>query len=130
LFPDSTSPGGQFANGTLVRLTITRDAATDTVLGYINGTQVYTTNDSGGAGLGNVANNILTFFADDNSTRQSEASPGFVKHIRIWDNVLSAAQVAALGGPKPVTVPEPSAVALLGLGGAGLAARMRRRQVA
>ena len=60
-------------------------------------------------------------------------NPAFVSSLFFADRTLSAAEVAALGGPSaagfgpPASVPEPGTLALIGLAVAGGAARRRRR---
>ena len=64
-------------------------------------------------------------FADD--TTQSSTEAGYVSRFCFDNAVLSAAQIAALGGPGQ-PIPEPSAVVLLGIGVIGLLTYARRRR--
>jgi hypothetical protein len=64
-------------------------------------------------------------FADDSAESSTEA--GYVSRFYFDDAVLSAAQIAAMGGPGQ-PIPEPSAVVLLGIGVIGLLTLARRRR--
>jgi hypothetical protein len=102
-------PAGAFSPDQLVRVDLTRDGTTQLVTGYVDGVSQFSFIDSGSAAVFGAPNLILQFFKDDTSTGGNQASAGFVNQIRIYDSPLSAAEVAALGGPKnPGAVPEPS----------------------
>ncbi len=131
----ATGSGGAFAANLDVRLILTRDSATNQVVGYIDGVQKLSFTDSSSLGTFSGANNIMQYFKDDVVTGHSEASAGVVDLIRIYDAPLTAAEVAALGGPGPVAggpiaeVPEPASLALWSLMSvAGLAAWRRRKR--
>ena len=111
-----------------VVLTVANDG---TVNGYLDGNLEFSTTTA----VMNVdSNNLMGFFLDNVvSGGQGEYSPGQVGLIQLYNDVLSPAQIAAQA-VNPFaglgTVPEPSSVALLGLGAAGfvgLAAGRRRR---
>ena len=85
------SPVSISAN-TYVQVVLTRDS-TGTVTGYVDGTQQFQFSDSSNYGVID-SNNTLRFFRDDGSA--SEASPGSVARIRIYDGALTATQVSAL----------------------------------
>ncbi|MBV5275091.1 MAG: IPTL-CTERM sorting domain-containing protein [Lamprocystis purpurea] len=116
------------------QVVITRDV-TATVVGYVDGVQQFTFNDSGGGGI--ITANTLRFFVDD-ATVSGEDSAGAVARIRVFDTALTPDQVAALGrapAPAPagavVPVPTLSPIALLVLmlllGAVVLAAGRARR---
>lgn len=111
-----------------VDVVITRDAATSTVNGYVNGALAFSFNDAANAGV--FSNNIAYFFRDDNSV-SGEASGGYVDRIMIWNNALTGSEVAALNlGSEPGSgspVPEPSTLTALLASGGALAAMARRR---
>ncbi len=108
--------GTPIAAGSYRTIVLTRDASGQ-VVGYVNGVQQISFADTTSAGLVDAAN-VLNFFYDDAVTT-GEESAGAVARIQVYDNALSAAEVAGLGlGPPPAIVPAlgPSALlVLLGL---------------
>jgi hypothetical protein len=117
-FPVGTGPG-VFSPDVLARVVLTRDSGTNTVTGYVNGSQQITFNDSGSAAVFGGTNNIIRFFEDDFATAQNEASAGRATEIQIYNGALTGDQVAALGGPGEIPtsgVPEPAALTLVGFG--------------
>lgn len=98
---------------------------TDRTTTYVNGTQFTQFIDSGHA---DVIATELNFLRDDFVTGQSEAAPGFVDYIQIYDTALTAAEVAGLPGG----VPEPAnwALMLVGFGLTGATIRQRRSKPA
>ncbi len=135
-FPVTTGPAGAFSAGVNAHLVLTRDGVTKLVTGYVNGVSQssFSFTDSSDFAVFTGPSNIAQFFIDDPGTG-GEASAGVVDRIRIYDGVLSGAQVTALfnGGPPPGLpingVPEPSAmVMLMGAGAAGLALLPRRKR--
>jgi hypothetical protein len=134
-FPVTTGPGGAISPNTDVHVVLTRDGATNTVIGYANGTPQISFVDGSSLGIFTGPNQIMHLFKDDFATGQGEASGGIVDRIRIYNGALSGDQVTALftGGTPPGlphgNVPEPASLLLLGSGLAGLAAwRARRSQ--
>lgn len=133
-YPTSSFPPAVTVTpGQLVRVDLTRDGTTQLVSGYVNGALQFSFTDSGGAAVFSAAGNVVNLFVDDTTTFSREAAPGLVNQIRFFDTALSAADILALGGPKPLTsgggtdpgpnpVPEPATVfmgataGLLGLG--------------
>ena len=117
----ATSAGGLFAAGQPVRVTLSRDAAGQ-FTGYVNGAQAISFLDSTGMARFDTANQQARFFIDDNAVG-GEASAGWVNSIAIYDQALTAQQIATLAP----AVPEPASAALLLLGVVGLAGVVRRR---
>jgi len=77
-------------------IVLTNDGVT--LSGYYNGIPQFATGDAfqwGDVG----ANNTLRFFLDDIGSGGTEASPGAVARIRIWNAALSPAQVLELTDP-------------------------------
>jgi hypothetical protein len=117
-FPVS-SGGGVFSPDVLARVVLTRDSGTNTVTGYVNGSQQISFNDSGSIAVFGGPNNIIRFFEDDFATGQSEASAGRATEIQIYNGALTSADVRLLGGPGEIPtsgVPEPAALTLVGFG--------------
>jgi len=117
-----------FSNGGTVDVVLTRDVATGTLTGYVNGHQRFLFVDSSSLAVTSAPGNKLVFFVDDAATGQREASGGTLNYLRIYDGALSSAQVSALfAAGAPLAVPEASTALLLCLGVAGLALARRRR---
>ena len=120
-----TSTAGALVMGTYYQLTLTRSSATNVVTGYQNGTQAFQFTDTTGLA---TLNTTLGVFRDDGvgtaSGVTNEGTAGNLARLRLYDGVLTQAQVAAL-------VPEPSAWVALCVGGALLGvAVFRRRKMA
>ncbi len=131
-YPQATSADSVFTAGQLARLTLTRDAAGQ-FSAYINGAPVLGFNDGGSADATYSEPAALgVFFRDDHYTNGYEAGSGVVRYLRVYDQALSAGQVAVLSVPAidPVgVVPEPQAWALMLAGVAALTlARRGNRQ--
>ena len=103
--------------GTYFQLTLTRTAA-GLVTGYQNGTQSFQFTDASNLA---TLNTLLTIFKDDN-TGTAEDTSGNVARLRLYNEVLTADQVAALA------VPEPASWVLLAAGGLWLGAVVRRHR--
>ncbi|MDX2037018.1 MAG: hypothetical protein SFX72_10230 [Isosphaeraceae bacterium] len=131
----STGPDGAFSADTYARLILTRDSSTNEVVVYVDGVAQVSFSDSLDEAVASGPDGILHFFKDDFVTSEAEASAGEVDLIRFYDAPLTASEVAALGGPGPVsTVPEPG-TALLGLiagllSSGHLLARRRSKRIA
>lgn len=112
---------------TLTRIVLTRDGA-GTLTGYVDGVQQFSVNDA----LNNFHANVINFFNDDAQYGNSEISAGLVDRIAIYDTVLNATEVGALGGPGELAaVPEPSSFILVaGLVGGGWWKRRRSAKTA
>ena len=105
------------------RLTLTRgaDAA---VRVYQDGLLVGTVADT--QGYADFAGHDANFFRDDRGL--NEAAAGSVDFIRIYDNVLTQAQVYALMDPSKVPEPASAALMVMGLSLLGLSVGKGRRQ--
>ena len=112
--------GGTITANSFVDFVLTRNGTNSQVAGYVNGspTPVWTTPDSN---YGDAPGGTLQFFRDNNGG--TEFSPaGRISLLRIWNGPLAAADI-----PMSM-VPEPSALALGGLGVAGILFRVWRRR--
>ncbi len=105
---------GQFAVTVLTR------SADGMLRAYVNGVQQFSVLDAAGIGV-QSAIDPLRFFMDDNRT-QAEASDGVVSYIGLYDDALTAEQIATIDGTPtvPVNVSEPAGLwslsaAMLGL---------------
>lgn len=92
-YPLITGAGGSVQAGTYLQVVLTRNAANQ-VAGYVNGSPEISFSDPAGSALVSGAN-MLSFFRDD-FVVSGEHSGGAVARIRIYDDALSPAQVAAL----------------------------------
>jgi len=114
----ATGPGAPITANSYRQVVLTRDGVTGTIVGYVDGVQQINFIDGGGEGIISAAN-TLRFFIDDTAVG-GEASAGAVARIRVFDNVLTPAEVAALdraAGPvgAAATIPTLSPSALLAL---------------
>lgn len=128
-YPIASAGQADFSPGVDVHVVLTRDGATGIVVGYVNGQQRFTFQDSTAATI-TAPQNRLNFFVDDNAV-SGEASGGTVNYLRVYNGALTAGEVSAsFAAGAPLAIPEPSTVALLVVG-AGLAltgaGRFRRR---
>jgi Concanavalin A-like lectin/glucanases superfamily len=86
------TPFGAYVDAHVV---LTRDSATDLVVGYVNGVEQTSFTDSDGMAVFSGPDNIIHFFIDD-LVYPGESSAGVVDRIRIYDHALSAEEVAEL----------------------------------
>jgi Concanavalin A-like lectin/glucanases superfamily len=95
-YPAATGSGNPppFAPGAYAQAIVTRDAATEEVVGYVNGHKEISFIDGNDDATVGPAG-VLRFFKDDDSVG-GEESAGAVARIRLWDGPLTTAQVAAL----------------------------------
>lgn len=119
-YPSPTGPGGAIAAGTPVHLVITRDAATDQFVGYINGVQQISFVDGTGDTIFNQINNTIHFFIDDD-VFEDEVSGGSVDFIRIYSRPLTSTEVNIVfnGGTLGTTSSSATTPADLHLAGGG-----------
>ena len=109
--------------GTFLETVLTRNSTINLVTAYFDGTPVFSFTDSTPYGVISVAN-ILNIFQDDFITAGSESSSGSVAGIRIFNHVLTDAEVANLNLITPVPGPLP----LFGFAAAfGWSRSLRRR---
>jgi hypothetical protein len=110
------------AGGEQVRVTLSRDGATDTVTSYVNGIKQFSFLDSAGLAKFDTVGHVGHFFIDDTGV-PGEASAGSVDYIAIYNTALPGTEIAALSP----SVPEPGALALMftGLGIVGWSLRRR-----
>ena len=106
---DTTMPAGSDASGYRI---------------YLNGQlQNVVQSPSGWSVDGRYAlGNTFSVFADEDG----ETNAGDISTLMFFNGALSAAEVAALGGPQ-AAVPEPAALATVAMASAGLVVRRRRR---
>ena len=118
-----TATQTDFIGGSTVDVVLTRDGATGTVVGYVNGQQRFTFVDSSNFAVVATPSNTFNFLVDDHATGQREASGGTLNYLRVFNGALTASQVSALfAAGAPSAVPEPATVWLLALGVLGLLA--------
>lgn len=104
---------------------LTRDAL-GTLRGYVDGKRLWSIKNDGGYTNNSVsADNVLHFFVDDRLRDQKEAQAGSLDYLRIYDGVLTDAEIA---GVPTSPVPEPGTVALLSAGLLGLAFTRRHKK--
>ena len=124
----SSAPGAITA-GQLVHVIVTRDGS-NLFNAYVNGGLAFSFADAGGLATFTGGGNIINLFVDDNSVG-GEQSSGFADYIRIYDDALTASEVAArfrAGDAGLTAVPEPATVALVATGLVAVAATARRRR--
>ncbi len=95
-FGASSSTTSVFTPNILARLIVTRDAASKQFSSYVNGIPGISFDDTSDLAIFNATGNIINFFIDDTAIG-GEASAGLVTKIALYDGVLTAAEVAALG---------------------------------
>ena len=117
--------GPTVGSGAFFEVVLTRDSSNALVTAYLDGTPVFSFSDSSSLGVISAAN-LLNIFQDDATTGGNESSSGSVAGLRIFDNVLTDAEVAALDLRTPSAVPGP--LPLFGAAAAfGWSRRLRKR---
>jgi hypothetical protein len=124
-FYDEASGSPTVGPGTFFEVVLTRDSSNALMTAYFDGTPVFSFSDSSSLGVISAAN-LLNIFQDDAATGGDESSSGSVAGLRIFDNVLTDAEVAALDLRTPSAVPGP--LPLFGAAAAfGWSRRLRKR---
>jgi hypothetical protein len=123
-FYNNAIDGPTVGPGTFFEALLTRDSSTKLVSAYFDGTPVFSFTDS--ADLAVIStDNLLNIFQDDLAV-PGENSSGSVAGLRIFDKVLTDAEVAALDLRTPSAVPGP--LPLFGAAAAfGWSRRLRKR---
>jgi Concanavalin A-like lectin/glucanases superfamily len=94
-YPVASGIDVPFISNVDAHVVVTRDDATDLVVGYVNGVEQTSFTDSTDSAVFSGPGNIIHFFIDD-LVFPEEASAGVVDRIRIYDHALTAEEVAAL----------------------------------
>jgi hypothetical protein len=134
-YNESQSPFTSFAPDIYAQVVLTRDSSGN-VIGYVNGLEEIAFTDS--SNFAEISNaDFLIFFRDDDDTGNSENSSGSVACIEVYDEVLSASEIAqldCLSEQQQVTgIPTLSEWGLIAMAGIlGIAGffMIRRRRVA
>jgi hypothetical protein len=123
-FYNEAIDGPTVGPGNFFEAVLTRDSSTALMTAYFDGTPVFSFTDS--ADLAVIStDNLLNIFQDDLAV-PGENSSGSVAGLRIFDNVLTDAEVAALDLRTPSAVPGP--LPLFGAAAAfGWSRRLRKR---
>lgn len=128
VFYNQATGGPAVGPGTFFEAVLTRNSSNNLVTAYLDGIQVFSFTDSSSFAVIS-ADNLLNFFQDDNVVA-GEVSSGSVAGIRIFDNVLTATEVADLNLLSPSAPPTsevPAPLPLLGVGAVfGWSRRLRR----
>ena len=93
-YDEATSPVASFAENVFAQVVLTRDFFGN-VVGYVNGVQEIAFTDS--SDLAVISDDdFLIFFRDDNTSDNTENSPGSVACILVYDEVLSAVEISRI----------------------------------
>jgi len=95
--------GGYVPDGTWHRLALVLDAPAGTLTSYVNGQQVQQNTGLSVDGRWSIGPTAL-LFADENR----ENAAGYVNSVQIRGYAMSAAELAALGGPTAAGIPFPA----------------------
>lgn len=91
----NVGPCPNFVDGNYYLISLVRDAATNVIKVYVNGTVFSTYTDASGTYIPPTPTTPIIFFRDDNSV-PCETRPGNVKYISLSPAVSSDGQVAAV----------------------------------
>lgn len=118
-YTGANNAGGSITADTVVDFVLTRNGTTNAVAGYVNGASTPVLSLGNDSEVGRSLSGTLQLFRDNSGGR--EISPaGRISMLRVWDGPLSPAQIPM------AMVPEPSALALCGLGVAAILLGARR----
>lgn len=122
--------GPALGPATFFETVLTRASSTNLISVYMEGTPIFSFTDSYFSGVISAAN-LLNIFQDDIVFAGAESSSGSVAAIRIFNHVLTAAEVANLHLISPSAAPPkgvPAPLPLLGFAAAcGWSRNLRRR---
>ena len=128
LYPNALGGPALIPSNAYKQIAVTR-AGNGAVLGYVDATPALGPQDDSTTGAAGLTTDTLRFFKDDDAIG-AEESAGAVARIRVYDGVLTPAEVAALAGgelPPPARGKSANAVPVKGevfvkLAGGGAAA--------
>jgi PKD domain/Matrixin len=89
-------PAGNVTAGQYYRVLLTRSADTQEVKGYIDGVGAFNFTDSQHRADVDNPGSLLNFFLDDAQTSGIEVSPGRIALLRLYEDALTPAQMAAM----------------------------------
>jgi hypothetical protein len=95
----NVASGGSFLKNRYYHLVLTRNAATNEVIVYVNGLEIFSFTDNQNIADVDNPNNSLRFFIDDHAVG-GENTAGRVALLRVYDRVLTAAEVLDLSPVK------------------------------
>lgn len=124
--PGDSGAADAFQPGTMAHVVVSRDGGTGAFSVVVDGVQQLNVFDTTSIGVFSAAGNIIHFFRDDATTSFGEASAGFVDFIRVYERPLTLQESQELYA-QVANVPEPTLVAMAGIGMGGAALAYRRR---
>src|SRR5262249_27996482 len=101
--PDGVAGSNTVTTNKDFQLVLSRDGVTGTTRIYLNGV-LDVTYIGPGSSAAIPSTNVLAFFEDDTMSGGSEAAPGSVDYIAIYDGALTTTQVADVFAHPPTVV--------------------------